>query len=117
MSTVQDLEFHKGEDWVVSFEVNDGIGNDIDITGATINFRLASLTGTTVMTRTESDGFAIDSGTTGECTLRVTSSHQTTAGVAASTRYQWEMRVTTQGGLISVQGRGHLNVLPSLLAA
>lgn len=117
MSTIQDFEFHKGEDWIVAFEINDGLGEDIDISGATINFRVSTLAGTTLMTRTEADGFSIESGATGLCTLRVTSAHQTTGGITASTRYQWELRVTTQGGLITVQGRGHLNVLPSLLAA
>jgi hypothetical protein len=113
MSLYQDLEFHLGEHWNVNFEVNNGLGIDIDITSATLQWRLSTLSGTTVMTRTVSDGLTITTAATGLCALSVTPTMQTNASVAAG-RYKWEFRVTTTGGTITVQARGNLNVLPSL---
>ena len=81
MSVHQDLEFHLGENWIVDFEVNDGDDENIDITGATLQWRLASPEGDTVMTRTVGDGLTITSGSTGLCTLSVTPVHQSSAGV------------------------------------
>ncbi len=113
MSVYQDLEFHLGEHWNIKFEVNDGEGTDIDITSATLQWRLSTISGTTVMTRTAGDGLTITGASTGACTLSVTPTHQTTGSVAAG-RYKWEFRVTTTGGTVTVQARGNLNVLPSL---
>jgi hypothetical protein len=117
MSTYQDLQFHLGEDWSIDFECKDSSGTVINITAATIQWRLSTVSGTTVMTRSVSDGITITSGSLGTCSLRVTPSHQTTGSVAASTRYYWELKVTTSGGVASVQARGSLEVLPSLLAS
>jgi hypothetical protein len=113
-TTREDLEYHYGNDWTASFTAADYDGNAIDITGATLRFWLATIDGDVIMTRTESDGLTIASGADGFATLRVTPAHQATAGAAASTRYLWEYRVTTSGGVILTQAHGHLNVLPSL---
>jgi hypothetical protein len=113
MSLYQDLEFHLGEHWNVNFEVNDGNDANIDITSATIQFRVVTSAGTTAMTRTVGDGITITTAATGLCALSVTPTMQTTASIAAG-RYKWEFRVTTTGGTITVQARGNLNVLPSL---
>lgn len=116
MSTFYDLEFHIDEDWLIDLSLEDGDGDPIDLSGSpTLRFRLSTLAGTTVMTRTEADGITVTSGTDGECTLWVTPAHQTSASVTASTRYQWELR-SVASGVTSVQARGHLTVLPSLLA-
>ena len=118
MSTEHDLEFHIGEDWVIDFTLEDGDGDALDLSSSpTLRFRVSTLAGTTVMTRTEADGITVTGGgTTGLCTLQVTPAHQTSASIAASTRYQWEFRAVA-GGLTSVQARGHINVLPSILAS
>jgi hypothetical protein len=113
MSLYQDLEFHLGEHWNVNFEVNDGNDANIDITSATIQFRVVTSAGVTAMTRTVGDGITITTAATGLCALSVTPTMQTTASIAAG-RYKWEFRVTTTGGTITVQARGNLNVLPSL---
>ena len=115
MSVHQDLEFHLGENWIVDFEVNDGDDENIDITGATLQWRLATGEGDAVMTRTVGDGVTITSGPTGLCTLSVTPLHQDNDGVASRTSYYWEFRVTTALGTVSVQASGALYVHPSLL--
>jgi hypothetical protein len=113
MSLHHDLEFHLGEHWNVNFEVNDGNGSDIDITSATLQWRMSTQAGVTVMTRTVSDGLTITTAATGLCALSVSPTHQTNASVTAG-RYKWEFRVTTAAGTITVQVRGNINVLPSL---
>ena len=115
MSVHADLEFHLGENWIIDFEVNDGDDASIDITGATLQWRLASPEGDTIMTRTVGDGVTITGATTGLCTLSVTPLHQSNDGVVSRTNYQWEFRVTTLLGSVSVQATGALYVHPSLL--
>ena len=114
--TLADLEFHLGENWIVDFQVNDGDDENIDITGATLQWRLNS-DDDEVMTRTVGNGLTITSGPLGLCTLSVTPVHQTNGGVQSRTNYQWEFRVTTALGTVSVQAGGALYVHPSLLAS
>jgi hypothetical protein len=117
MSTEADIKFHLGEDWTVDFVCEDASGDASNITGATLRWRMSTLAGTTVMTRTEADGITITGGSSGLCRLRVTPTHQTTGSVAGATRYQWEFRAVTAGSVTTVHARGHINVLPSLLAS
>jgi hypothetical protein len=116
MTVQTDLEFHLGENWIVQYECNDGAGNDINLTGATLEWALATLDSAPVMTRTIGDGITLTAPLEGSCTLSVTPTHQSTAGVAASTTYRYELRLITAAGTISVQGKGALAVLPSLLS-
>lgn len=116
MSVQTDLEFHSGENWIVQYECNDGSGNDINLTGAELEWALATLDSTVVMTCTIGDGITLTAPLEGSCTLSVTPAHQTTAGITAGTTYRWELRLTTASGTISVQGEGKLAVLPSLLS-
>lgn len=116
MSVQTDLEFHLGENWIVQYECNDGNGNDINLTGASLEWALATLNGSPVMTRTIGDGITLTVPLEGSCTLSVTPIHQSAAGVTDSTTYRYELRLTTAAGTIAVQGKGMLAVLPSLLA-
>lgn len=115
--TVQiDLEFHLGENWIIQYECNDGNGNDINLTGATLEWALATLNSVPVMTRAIGDGITLTKPLEGDCTLSVTPIHQTAAGVTASTSYRYELRLITSAGTISVQAKGVIAVLPSLLS-
>lgn len=114
MSTIRDLAFHFGEHWNIDFEVKDGDGAVIDLTGATIQWRLVDPAGATAMTRSVGDGFTITSGVDGFCSLSVTPTHQTSAAVVEEGNYSYEFRVTTAGGQISTNARGALAVLPTV---
>jgi len=116
MSLEFDMKFHYDSNWGIDCTAKDGSGDILDVTGASIKFRLSTIAGTTVMTRTEADGITITDGTAGEFSINVTPAHQASASVSASTRYQYEIRVVTAGNLTLPQARGHINVLPSLLA-
>ena len=56
MSTKRDIEFHFGEHWVIDFEVKDGDGTVVDITGATISGGWLIAWGQPPMTRSVGDG-------------------------------------------------------------
>lgn len=116
MTVQQDLEFHLGENWIVQYECNDGNGNDINLTGASLEWALATLNSSLVMTRSVGDGIVLTNALEGDCTLSVTPSHQSTAGVTSGTTYRWEFRIITASGTVSVQAKGNLAVLPSLLS-
>jgi hypothetical protein len=116
MTVQTDLEFHFGENWIVQYECNDGNGNDINLIGATLEWAAATINGSPIMLRTVGDGITLTNALEGECTLSVTPTHQTAAGVAESTSYRWEFRIITAAGTISIQGKGMLAVLPSLLS-
>ena len=116
MSVQTDLEFHLGENWIVQYECNDGAGNNINLTGGSLEWALAALDSTPVMTRTIGDGITLTAPLEGSCTLSVTPTHQTEATITSGTTYRWEFRLTTAAGTVSVQGTGKLAVLPSLLS-
>jgi hypothetical protein len=114
LSTMRDLEFTFGEHWIVDWEVKDGIGGVINLTGATIQWRLVNPVGTTVMTRSVADGITVTGATTGLCSLSVTPTHQTTAGIVEEGNYAYEFRVTTSGGIVSTNASGALTVRPTV---
>jgi hypothetical protein len=114
MATPRDFEFYLNESWIINFELNDGDDVDLDLTGATISWKLTNNSGTNLMTRTIGDGFVVNNAATGLCSLTVTPTMQATAGVVANSVYLWELRVTLTTGLISVQADGSLHVKPSL---
>jgi hypothetical protein len=113
-TTKRDLEFYFGEHWKVDFEVKDGNGAVIDLTGATLQWRLVNSLGTTTMTRVVADGITVTSPTSGLCSLSVTPAHQTTAAITEENNYNYEFRVTTSGGIVTTNARGALAVLPSV---
>jgi hypothetical protein len=113
-STKRDLEFTFGEHWRVDFEVKDGDGSIVNLTGATIQWRLVDKLGATAMTRAVGDGITITGATTGLCNLSVTPAHQTTAAIVEEGNYAYEFRVTQSGGIVSTNASGALVVRPSV---
>jgi|SRR5215831_18718759 len=117
----QDLEFVYGENWQANFTAVDGQGTTVDITGATIQFRIATVAATpvTVATRTVGDGITITGAVAGTYSLNMTFAQQSTnnpTAILEGTRYLYNTRVTTSGGVVYDQARGHLNVTSSLIS-
>jgi len=115
MATPRDLEFYNGEHWVINFQLNDGDDTDLDLTSSTVAWKLNSNAGAAVMTRTIGDGITLTDPTTGLCSLIVTPTHQTNAGIAANTVYVWSITATLPTGLVTVQADGSLHVKPALV--
>lgn len=115
--TVQvDLEFYYGENWIIQYECNDGNGNNINLTGSFLEWGMATLNGSPIMTRIIGDGLTLTNALEGKVTLSVTPFHQTDAGITESTSYRYEFRVTTAAGTVAVQAKGMIAVLPSMYA-
>lgn len=115
-----DMEYVAGENWQAAFTTLDGQGGVIDITGATIQFRVSTVAATpvAVMTRTVGDGISITSAASGTFSLNITASMQSTnnpTAIIEGARYLYNTRVTTSGGTVYDQARGHLNVATSLI--
>lgn len=113
MSTRIDLEFHYGEHWRLDLTCLDYDGDAIDLTSATLNFRMKSGS-TTVMTRTNGDGCSISVAASGTCVVNVTPTHQSTASVTAGKTYKWEFQVTDQNSTKYTVFHGNLNVKETL---
>jgi len=117
----QDMEFVYGENWQVAFTAVDGQGTTLDITGATIQFRVSTVAATpvTVATRTVGDGITITGAAAGTFSLNMTFAQQSTnnpTAIVEGTRYLYNTRVTTSGGTVYDQARGHLAVATSLIS-
>ncbi len=116
MAVKQDLTFVKGKHWILNLIATDGDGDVIDLTSATIKFRVSSLTGTTVDTRqTGGSGISITGATLGTYTVVVTPANQTTASIAGSTNYKYEVEITDQNSVVYDQLYGVIKVEPSLI--
>lgn len=115
MSNYFDFPFHIGEDWKLVITARDGVGDVIDLTGATVQFRLAT-SSAAVITATNGSGITVASPeTSGVFTVDITPTMQTNASIAIGD-YRYECRVTTAGSLKTVQIRGTISVLPSLFS-
>jgi hypothetical protein len=115
MAVRQDWPVKKGADWIWNLTATDGDGTIIDLTSATIKFRISSLTGTTVDTRqTGGSGISLVTATLGTYVVTVTPANQTSASIAASTNYKYEIQITTGAGTIYDQMEGVLKVEPTL---
>lgn len=113
MSTKLDLEFHSGEHWRLDLECLDYDGDPINLTSATLNFRLKSGS-TTVMTRTNGDGCSITVAASGTCVVNVTPAHQTTASITAGKTYKYEFQVIDQNSTYYTVFHGNLKVKETL---
>lgn len=115
MAVRHDLTFVKGKTWKLDLTATDGDGDIIDLTSATIKFRISSLAGTTVDTRqTGGSGISLVTATLGTYTVVVTPAQQTSASIAASTNYKYEVEITDQNSVVYDQLYGILKVEPSL---
>lgn len=113
MSNYFDFPFHIGENWKLVITARDGDGDVIDLTGATIQFRVAS-SSASLITATNGSGVTVSSPeTSGVFTVDITPTMQTNASISIGD-YRYECRITTAASLKTVQLRGNISVLPSL---
>lgn len=115
MSALQDLEFHLKEHWVIDIELNNANRQPIQLQSmSTLEWRVATTEGgSPVLTVSLIDGITVADPTTNQCTAIVTPAKQTSSSIAAGL-YKHELKGTT-AGLVTVQARGTLTVLPAML--
>jgi hypothetical protein len=106
------LQFFRGDTWEIEFQCNDSAGVPLDLTGASIEWKLDTMGRVNVQTRTTADRITIaDPARAGICVLSLRKDDTTTilAGY-----YQDQLRVTTAAGLVSVQSTGRIESIEPL---
>jgi hypothetical protein len=110
MASTESLKFYEGEDWFFSFTTADEDGEPLDLTGATVLFRL-SRGGYEVLTKTADIGAT--SAAEGLGTLIIEPADQSNIEPQV---YRYEIQVTLQDGSKTTQAAGALTVERSLFA-
>jgi hypothetical protein len=97
-----------GDDFPISGTCTDVDGNIIDLTGASAEWKLATLEGTIVLDLTIGNGITVTlPSVNGELVIDVTNAQ--TIGLACG-RYRDQLRITTAAGEISTQWIGYIDV-------
>jgi hypothetical protein len=101
----QDISlFLKGENWPMDLTLQDAAGAALNLTGATIVFRLNNVALGTVTLTNAALGLA---------KINVTPAQQTAAGIIEGS-YKYEIRATLSDGTVTTQLWGAFEVLPTL---
>ena len=109
MSTRIDATFHAGETWLIRGTACDENGNALDLTGATVQLRLASTDAVALDLETPLTGTITDP-TAGHYRFMVSPSQQ---AALTLTSYDYEVRVEMSDATISVQNTGRIIIKPS----
>jgi hypothetical protein len=109
-------EFYAGDDWMISASCADGDGNPIDLTSATVTWRLNDLNGVNLLELTVGNGIALVENVSGDlivgqCIIEV--DHARTAGLLAGS-YSDQLKVIDGNGRAWTQFRGRIDVLAGL---
>lgn len=99
--------FYIGETWRIVGDVRDVNDEVLDLTGATVEFRMSSRGADYDFSPTISDA------ENGVWQLIVTPAQQTAANIVPD-EYSFEVRVTWPSGLVSTQVIGNINIAHSL---
>jgi hypothetical protein len=115
MTAVSNLAFKLGETWTLDFTAHDSLGNVINLSGATVRWRLAANNGSLLLDLAIGSGITlVNSGTNGEGLITITPAMQAAANISASF-CQHQCRVTLVDGVTaSDQFAGSFQVQPSL---
>jgi hypothetical protein len=116
VATETNLDFTLGEDWEIDFDLNDADGVNLDLTGATVAFRLARRGRTILTLESPGSDVGVDSpATLGTGLITVTPTDQSSAVPAViAAVHEYEVRVTLADGRKTTQAFGSLNVARSL---
>jgi len=110
MAEETNVEFTLGEHWPFEVDLNDADGENLDLTGATITFRVTSRRGTVLIdTADVTISTPEPTGGTGIVTVPPDAQGECPAGV-----HDYELRVTLGTGIVTTQAHGSLTAHPSL---
>jgi hypothetical protein len=109
---LSDDTFHVGETLTIDVTCLDADGVPIDLTGASIVFRLASRSAR-LLDAVVGAGVTITDAAAGECRVIITPSMQSIAGIPPGD-HLYELRVTSSGGAVSIQAEGVFTLSDSL---
>ena len=104
--------FHIGESVTLDFTCLDADGAPIDLTGAAIVFRLASRSAF-LLDATLALGVVLIDPAAGKCRVILSPAMQAAAGVPPGD-HQYELKISTSAGAVSIQAEGALTLADSL---
>jgi hypothetical protein len=104
MSVRDDFSWTLGETWTYVVTCTDVDGNAVNLVSA--DFKVKDLFGSTIFALTNGSGIGIAANV---CTITISSTDQT--GVGSAT-YRHRLKITDNGGAISRQVHGLIEVLP-----
>ena len=111
MATEANLEFVIGETWEIPFELNDAIGEDLDLTAGSVKFRLSRRGVLQFELTTLGSDIGIESPSTGNGTIVVEPSDQSALYPGV---FDFEIRAILSDGRVTTQAYGALTLLRSL---
>jgi hypothetical protein len=104
------VEYYLGETWTFDLDLNDAAGQAIPLAGATVEFGIAELDGTVLVTRTSPA--TVTDASAGKATVSIQPGDQT--GFKAPAKYIVQSRVTMPDGAVSHQIDDTLSLLSSI---
>ena len=113
MPKAHDFEFSTGETWLWRFELRDGDNQPLDITGGSVEWRIAGLTGgsPSMVASTGNGMITVTAATVGEGTVSIAAAQH---AVIVAGEYTQELRATLADTTQSVQINGRLTAATSL---
>lgn len=116
MAVRHDFTQVKGKTWTLNLSARKADDSVLDLTSATIKFRISTLAGVTVDTRqTGGSGVTVTTATLGTYVVVVTPAQQTSASIAGGTNYKYEVEIQDSGSALYDQLYGIIKVEPSLI--
>jgi hypothetical protein len=107
MAAEQNLAFTLGETWEIDFALNDADGADLNLTGASVKFRLSRRGVLCFELTTDGDDVAVDSPSGGLGSITVTPAAQ---GALYAAVFDYEVRAVLADGRVTTQDRGALTI-------
>jgi hypothetical protein len=114
MSIKKNIEFHAEETWIINFSVNDADGVPVDISNATVEFRI-SQGQTPKLTLDVGNGITLTNAAQGLGQAKITPQDQRNNTLLRNKTYAYELKVVTLA-FVTIQSIGELKVLNSLFA-
>lgn len=111
MATETNLAFTLGDTWPIDFSMNDTDGSDLDLTGATVKFRLKHRGVLVLSLTTPGSDIAVDSPSGGRGTITVASTEQAALVPAV---HEYEVRAYLADGRVTTQAFGALTLAKTL---
>lgn len=106
------LQFYAGDTWEIVWSCLDVNGQPLDLTGASIVWKLDTLQGQNILTQDLTSSISIlQPSTGGQCMLTLPS---VVSGQIPPAYYQDQLRVTTATGVVTTQASGRVQCLAPL---
>lgn len=114
MAAEANVRWKVGETWRIDATMHDSLGAPLNLTGATVQWRLSNSSGVILQTLTVGSGIVlVNGGVDGECIITTTPAMQAALGIIPGV-YPHEAQVILPDGTYTDQFAGFIQAIPSL---